>query len=103
LARELREGKVRVHTRSKSDLVSIEELQVELPREILRWSRDRAVRIVDLMVPAVAPYPGQTFMAPGRASDGRQVFVNCEIGRRVPWRRTTDTVRFKIMESNPAL
>ena len=76
---------------------------MELPREILRWSRDRAVRIVDLMVPAVAPYPGQTFMAPGRASDGRQVFVNCEIGRRVPWRRTTDTVRFKIMESNPAL
>lgn len=103
LARERRQGKVRVRTRRMGDLDAIEQLQTELPREVLRWSRDRAVRLDDLMVPAVTPHPGQTFRAPGRASDGRQVFVNCVIARRVPWRRATDTVKFRITEQLPEL
>lgn len=59
------------------------------------------MRIIDLMVPGVEPSPGVKFTAQGRASDGRVVYVHCAIGGRFPWRQTTDTVKFNIMECHP--
>ena len=100
LAREPRSGTVRLRTPDYLGDAAIERLQTDLPRELIRWSRDRSVRIKDLMVPGVTPIPGATFTAQGRASDGRVVFVHCRIGRRLPWRKT-DAVSFNIMERHP--
>jgi hypothetical protein len=101
LAREPRRGKVRVRTRDYLGPAAIQRLQADLPRELMRWSRDRSMRIKDLTVPSVEPRPGAKFTAQGRASDGRAVYVHCTIGPRLPWRQTTDTVKFNIMEAHP--
>lgn len=100
LAREPRRGTVHVRTLDYRGDEAIERLQTDLPRELMRWSRERSVRITDLMVPGVSPAPGVTFTAQGRALDGRVIYAHCRIGRRLPWRQT-DAVTFNIMECHP--
>jgi hypothetical protein len=90
-----RSGIVRVPVGSVD---TVERFQRELPAEIIRWSRQRSVQIVDVMPPAVVPRPGQRFVAPGRRADGFVVFAHCEIAPRVWWRPWAVAVRFTIME-----
>jgi hypothetical protein len=102
LARERRRGTVRVRTRDYVGEAAKQRLYADLPRELLSWSRDRAMRFVDVRIPLDAePEPGRQFTVQGRTSDGRNIYIHCTIGRRFPWRQTTDAVNFSIMESQP--
>ena len=95
-ARE-RSGTVRLRARGRS---AREQLQRDLPREVMKWSRGRTLRIVDLIVPAVEPTTGAMFTAHGRVSSRAVVFVHCKIRRRWPLTRIT-TVEFKVMDGLP--
>jgi hypothetical protein len=92
-ARE-RSGTVRVCVRGRS---AREQLQRDLPREVMKWSHGRTLHIVDLIVPEVEPATGAMFTAHGRVSSRAVVFVHCKIRRRWPLARMT-TVEFRVMD-----
>lgn len=113
LEAQVRASKARRSARAQMGVVSIprqrgidhgaiERHTTELRRSLISWSREQTqpAHIVSVEVPPALPNPGERFVVRGRAADGRQLLVLCQIVRRPPWRRSTDLVKFAVLDAD---
>jgi hypothetical protein len=98
---EPRCGEVRARRYDALGRLDAECLQRDLAVQLLRWSRCRSVRLVDVMVPAVEAQSGVRFVAPARDAGGRVLFIHCLVGGGVWWRPGVVIVQFTVMEQHP--